>query len=50
MLRLLSQKPLTKSYRDITTQHVKTARLGLIWLTVLALTLLVLLGYQIVHL
>jgi cell division septal protein FtsQ len=32
------------------TQHAKTTRLGLIWLTVLALTLLVLLGYQIVHL
>ena len=32
------------------TQHAKSTRLGLIWLTVLALTLLVLLGYQIVHL
>jgi hypothetical protein len=32
------------------TQHAKTTHLGLIWLTVLALTLLVLLGYQIVHL
>jgi hypothetical protein len=31
-------------------QHAKTTRLGMIWLTVLALTLLVLLGYQIVHL
>jgi hypothetical protein len=32
------------------TQHAKTTRLGLIWLIVLALTLLVLLGYQIAHL
>jgi hypothetical protein len=32
------------------TQHAKTTRLGLLWLTVLALAALALLSYQIVHL
>jgi len=31
-------------------QHVKTTRLGLTWLSVLALAALVLLGFHIVHL
>ncbi|WP_262296550.1 hypothetical protein [Microvirga sesbaniae] len=32
------------------THHEKTTRLGLIWLTVLAFAVLVLLGYYIIHL
>lgn len=32
------------------SQHEKTTRVGLIWLTALALAALALLGYQIVHL